>query len=164
MGFRIPKHLRDSIYRRFNKTEFDESVFVQTPIPNTRPSYIEAAISAYGLSIKARQQPLIKGVTMFNTDSFSNTKPVFNMLDGVLEDNLIKVINVDERIFEMIITHGLRAVHIDANAEFELNNEQTIIIKCGDAALIVYAAGLCKSKLSTHLSLLEFKLADRPLP
>ena len=163
MGFRIPGDLRDILYHRFNKTEFDESVLLNT---NTQraPSYIEAAISAYGLSIRARQQPLIKGVTMFNTDSFSNTKPVFNMLDGVLEDNLIKVINVDERIFEMIITHGLRAVHIDANAEFELNNEQTIIIKCGDAALIVYAAGLCKSKLSTHLSLLEFKLADRPLP
>lgn len=163
MGFRIPGYLRDILYHRFNKTEFDESVLLNT---NTQraPSYIEAAISAYGLSIRARQQPLIKGVTMFNTDSFSNTKPVFNMLDGVLEDNLIKVINVDERIFEMIITHGLRAVHIDANAEFELNNEQTIIIKCGDAALIVYAAGLCKSKLSTHLSLLEFKLADRPLP
>lgn len=163
MGFRIPGYLRDSLYRRFNKTEFDESVLLTT---NTQrpPSYIEAAISAYGLSIRARQQPLIKGVPMFNTDSFSNTKPVFNMLDGVLEDNLIKVVNVDERIFEMIITHGLRAVHIDANAEFELNNETTVIIKCCDAALIVHVSGLCKSKLSTHLSLLEFELADRPLP
>lgn len=163
MGFRIPGYLRDSLYRRFNKTEFDESVLLNANPPRA-PSYLEAAISAYGLSIRARQQPLIKGVTVFNTDSFSNTKPVFNMLDGVLEDNLIKVINVDERIFEMIIAHDLRAVHIDANAEFELNNEQTIIIKCGDAALIVYVSGLCKSKLSTHLSLLEFKLADRPLP
>lgn len=35
MGFRIPGYLRDSLYRRFNKTEFDESVLL-TANPHAR--------------------------------------------------------------------------------------------------------------------------------
>ena len=29
MGFKIPHHLRDSLYRQFNKTEFDKAIFGQ---------------------------------------------------------------------------------------------------------------------------------------
>lgn len=166
MGFRIPEHLRNSLYRRFNKTEFDGSVFVQTPTPSTRPSYIEAAISEYGLSIRAKQQPLIEGINMFDRNSFDSrkTETVFKSFDCNLCCDLIKKIAVDKHTFEMIAAHDLRVVYINTNEKFDLNNESTVIITCGDAALIAHVAGLCKSKVDTNLSLLEFELADRPLP
>lgn len=161
MGFRIPKHLRDNIYRRFNKTEFDESVFVQTPIPNTRPSYIEAAISAYGLSIRARQQPLIvKEIDMFDQKFFAT--PVFNKLESDPNFSVVKKIDVDEKIFELIATQNLRAIHVDGDIENNLSAGSMLIISCHDAAFVAYISGFCESTLDRYKTLLEFKLAYQP--
>ena len=164
MGFRIPEHLRDSLYRRFNKTEFDESVFFQTPTPSTRSSYIEAAISEYGLLIRAKQQPLIKGIDMFNNDSFNPVKPVFNKLEDAPNFSVVKMIEVDKKIFELIATQHLRAIHVDSYAENHFSGGPMLIISCHDAAFITYISGFCESTLEPNKKLLEFELAFQPEP
>lgn len=159
MGFRIPGYLRDSLYRRFNKTEFDESVLLNT---NTQraPSYIEAAISAYGLSIRARQQPLIKEIDMFDQKFFAT--PVFNKLESDPNFSVVKKIDVDEKIFELIATQNLRAIHVDGDIENNLSAGSMLIISCHDAAFVAYISGFCESTLDRYKTLLEFKLAYQP--
>lgn len=58
----------------------------------------------------------------------------------------------------MIAIHDLRIVYINTNEDFDLINESTVIITCGDAALIANVTGLCKSRVDTDMSLLEFEL------
>lgn len=167
MGFRIPEHLRNSLYRRFNRTEFDNVLFDPNKFSLLLNSWDPCVgVAESGLLTRARQQPLIKGIDMFDRNSFDlrKTETVFKSFDCNLCCDLIKKIAVDKHTFEMIAVHDLRVVYINTNEEFDLNNESTVIITCGDAALIAHVAGLCKSKVDTNLSLLEFELADRPLP
>lgn len=160
MGFRIPKHLRDSLYRRFNRTEFDESVLLNANPPPRAPSYLEAAISAYGLSIRARQQPLIKEIDMFDKKFFAT--PVFNKLESDPNFSVVKKIDVDEKIFELIATQNLRAIHVDGDIENNLSAGSMLIISCHDAAFVAYISGFCESTLDRYKTLLEFKLAYQP--
>lgn len=166
MGFRIPEHLRNSLYRRFNRTEFDNVLFDPNKFSLLLNSWDPCVgVAESGLLTRARQQPLIKGIDMFDRNSFDlrKTETVFKSFDCNLCCDLIKKIAVDKHTFEMIAVHDLRVVYINTNEEFDLNNESTVIITCGDAALIAHVAGLCKSRVDTDMSLLEFELVDQPL-
>lgn len=163
MGFRISDHLLEKLYQQFNKTESDNAIIDRGIFSPTLDPWMPAENR---LSIRAKHQPLIEGINMFDRNSFDSrkTETVFKSFDCNLCCDLIKKIAVDKHTFEMIAVHDLRVVYINTNEEFDLNNESTVIITCGDAALIAHVAGLCKSKVDTNLSLLEFELADRPLP
>lgn len=163
MGFEISDHLLRGLHHLMSKTEFDNAIFDRSLFSQPLNPWLPAENR---LSIRARQQPLIEGINMFDRNSFDSrkTETVFKSFDCNLCCDLIKKIAVDKHTFEMIAVHDLRVVYINTNEEFDLNNESTVIITCGDAALIAHVAGLCKSKVDTNLSLLEFELADRPLP
>lgn len=162
MGFRIPDHLLEKLYRQFNKTESDNAIIDRGIFSPTLDPWMPAENR---LSIRARQQPLIKGITMFDKNLFGSHKfkTIFNRFDRCSCSSLIKKITVDKRTFEMIAIHGLRVVHINTSEEFSLNGNSIVIITCGDTALIANVTGLCKSRVDTDMSLLEFELVDQPL-
>ncbi|OTQ80490.1 hypothetical protein B6D23_01595 [Gilliamella sp. N-W3] len=97
---------------------------------------------------------------MFDKNLFDSHKfkTIFNRFDRCSCRSLIKKITVDKHAFEMIAIHDLRIVYINTNEDFDLINESTVIITCGDAALIANVTGLCKSRVDTDMSLLEFEL------
>lgn len=169
MGFEISNHLLRGLHHLMSKTEFDNPPFrkkLLSPEYGHFPAYVEAEISEYGLSIKARQQPLIKGITMFDKNLFDSHKfkTIFNRFDRCSCSSLIKKITVDKHTFEMIAIHDLRVVHVNTSEEFSLNGNSIVIITCGDAALIANVTGLCKSRVDTDMSLLKFELAFQPEP
>lgn len=117
-----------------------------------------------GLLTRAKQQPLIKGIDMFNNDSFNPVKPVFNKLEDAPNFSVVKMIEVDKKIFELIATQHLRAIYVDSYVENNLSGGSMLIISCHDAAFITYISGFCESTLEPNKKLLEFELAFQPEP
>lgn len=163
MGFEISDHLLRGLHHLMSKTEFDNAIFDRSLFSQPLNPWLPAENR---LSIRARQQPLIEGRNMFDRNSFDSrkTETVFKSFDCSLCCDLIKKIAVDKHTFEMIAIHDLKVVYVNTKEEFDLNGKSIVVITCGDAALIANVTGLCKSRVDTDLSLLEFELADRPLP
>ena len=162
MGFEISDHLLRELHHLMSKTEFDNAIIDRGIFSPPLDPWMPAENR---LSIRARQQPLIKGITMFDKNLFDSHKfkTIFNRFDCCSCSSLIKKITVDKHTFEMIAIHDLRVVHVNTSEEFSLNGNSIVIITCGDAALIANVTGLCKSRVDTDMSLLEFELVDQPL-
>lgn len=161
MGFRIPDHLLEKLYQQFNKTESDNAIIDRGIFSPTLDPWLPAENR---LSIRARQQPLIKGIDMFNNDSFNPVNPVFNKLEDAPNFSVVKMIEVDKKIFELIATQHLRAIHVDSYVENNLSGGSMLIISCHDAAFITYISGFYESTLEPNKKLLEFELAFQPEP
>lgn len=101
---------------------------------------------------------------MFNNDSFNPVKSVFNKLEDAPNFSVVKMIEVDKKIFELIATQHLRAIHVDSYVENNLSGGSMLIISCHDAAFITYISGFCESTLEPNKKLLEFELAFQPEP
>lgn len=97
---------------------------------------------------------------MFDQKFFAT--PVFNKLESDPNFSVVKKIDVDEKIFELIATQNLRAIHVDGDIENNLSAGSMLIISCNDAAFVAYISGFCESTLDRYKTLLEFKLAYQP--
>ena len=130
MGSKIPRHLLNSMYRQFNKTEFGRRSFGKNNVKKSLNINLERDMSIY-----EKKQT-----------TYEKTK------------NTLKTFTVDVLQFEIINNHGVRVLAVPTDEANNLDENATFIISYGDASLLAVKTDAIKSSLNQHFTIVNFNL------
>lgn len=130
MVSKIPRHLLNSMYRQFNKTEFGRRSFGKKNVKKSLNINLERDMSIYEK----------KQTTYEKTN------------------NTLKTFTVDVLQFEIINNHGVRVLAVPTDEANNLDENATFIISYGDASLLAVKTGSIESSLNRHFIVIQFNL------
>ena len=179
MGFKLPQHLRDSLSRRFSKTEFDKRGFGKNWFSPTldRSERFKPLIAAMGYTpFQRRLREDAKTYFLYDRGPAKNFIHNHNLIDlyNNLErdmpiyeknqttygktKNTLKTFNIDVLKFELITNHGVRILAVPTDELGNLADNTQFVISCHDASLLAVKTDAIKSSLNQHFTLVNFNL------
>lgn len=183
MGFKLPQHLRDSLSRRFSKTEFDKRGLGKNWFSPTldrseqfnRSERFKPLIAAMGYTpFQRRLREDAKTYFLYDRgpaknfihnliDLYNNLErdmPIYEKNQTTYEKakNTLKTFNIDVLKFELINNHGVRVLAVPTDEADNLVDNAQFVILCNDASLLAVKTDAIKSSLNQHFTLVKFNL------
>lgn len=130
MVSKIPRHLLNSMYRQFNKTEFGRRSFGKNNLKKSLNINLERYMSIY-----EKKQT-----------TYEKTK------------NTLKTFTIDVLQFELINNHGVRVLAVPTDEADNLADNAQFVLSCNDASLLAVKKDAIKSSLNQQFIMVKFNL------
>lgn len=130
MVSKIPRHLLNSMYRQFNKTEFGRRSFGKNNLKKSLNINLERDMSIY-----EKKQT-----------TYEKTK------------NTLKTFTIDVLQFELINNHGVRVLAVPTDEADNLADNAQFVLSCNDASLLAVKKDAIKSSLNQQFIMVKFNL------
>lgn len=131
MVSKITRHLLNSMYRQFNKTEFGRRRFGKNNVKKSLNINLERDMSNF-----VEKQ----------TTTYGKTK------------NTLKMFIVEALTFELLTNHGVRILAVPTDELGNLADNAQFVISCHDASLLAVKTDAIKSSLNQHFTIVNFNL------
>lgn len=167
MGFKLPQYLRDSLSRRFSKTEFDKPaldknwfspVLAMEVCAQQRQS--RAGAKTYFSYHRGPTKNFIyNSIKSSNNNSeiimanFAEKKTAFKTID-----NTVPTFNVTASELDLIANHDVRVFYVQTDRAGNLADNVPFIISCNDSSLLAVKTKTFKSSLTPDFTIVKFNL------
>lgn len=183
MGFKLQQHLRDSLSRRFSKTEFDKRGLGKNWFSPTldrseqfnRSERFKPLIAAMGYTpFQRRLREDAKTYFLYDRgpaknfihnliNSYNNwERPMYFFRNDMKvfekSNNTLKTFNINPIEFESIANHGVRVFSVRTDEADNLADNVPFIISCNDASLLAVKTETLKSSLKPDFTIVKFNL------